>query len=467
MAFLSTLFSPCKYGIIPEIVPQNRISHCNGVIAATTYLAIIIGTFLASFLTQIFHRNFVKAAFACVLIALLGFVSSRGIEKTRPQSINKKISIRFLSDIFKTLKKAKKQRYLFTTLVFGSFFLFMGSYTQLNIIPFTLQSLKLSEVQGGYLFLMTAIGIGIGSYLAGQISGKEVELGFVPLATLGISLCFLGLFLFAPHFFVVVPLLMFMGVFGGFFIVPIDAFIQLASPGQDRGENVATANFLSFVGVIIASGLLALLGNGFQLSAAAGFGVMAILSLGIGTFLLLLYADQLLRLVVAKTMRFGFRISVKGKDDLSNQPPLLLIAPRSCWLDTFIVMSSLPRLVRYIVPLKTERKKTSLLYRLIKLIPIDMEHFAPLGEPTLNAIREEIKSGHSVCLMHPIDFPTETLQAWEEQLETLLQDIHVPSLPIHISTHEAAQQKGWLVQLNYLRKQHIEISYGSSGSFDN
>ncbi len=42
----------------------------------------------------------------------------------------------------------------------SSFFLFLGAFVQLNIIPFAMESLHLTDIQGGYLFLLTAIGIG-------------------------------------------------------------------------------------------------------------------------------------------------------------------------------------------------------------------------------------------------------------------------------------------------------------------
>jgi len=168
MAFQSTLFSPCKYGIIPEIVQKKQISHCNGVIVATTYLAIIFGTFLGSFLTEITNKHFVIAGSFCVLVAIMGACSSLGIPKTQPQAAKKKISFRFITDIIRSLRRAEKRRYLLTTLCFTAYFLFIGAYTQLNVIPFTLQSLHLSDVHGGYLFLVTAVGIGIGSILAGR-----------------------------------------------------------------------------------------------------------------------------------------------------------------------------------------------------------------------------------------------------------------------------------------------------------
>lgn len=460
MATQSAIFSPCKYGIIPEIVPSSKISHYNGIITATTYLAIILGTFLASFLTQISRNNFVIAGSSCVLIAFLGFISCLGIEKTKPQATRKKVSTRFIYDIFKTLQIANKKRYLMVTLIFGAYFLFIGSFTQLNIIPFTLQSLHLTDVQGGYLFLMTAIGIGMGSYFAGQLSGKEVELGFIPIAIFGIALCFMGLYFFSTSFFITVPLLILLGVCGGFYIVPVDSFIQIASPDKDRGQNVATANFLSFVGVILASGLLALLGNGLKLTAAQGFLTVGMLTLVIGTLLLLLYADQVLRLGVAIWAHFFLHIRVIGKNRVYHDRAELLVAPRFSWLDTVIVMSTLPRRIRYIVPIKDSKRKYAFFYRLIKLIPLDMEHFSPTNTLTLEAIRMEIESGNSVCLMYPIDFPAKTLQEWEEKLKNLLQVVQAPIMPVHIAKQPLPKKKNWFSQLLSLRQGIIKISYG-------
>jgi len=459
MATQSALFSPCKYGIIPEIVPAKKISHCNGIITATTYLAIIVGTFLASFLTDITQQNFILAASICVFVAFLGLLSCLGIEKTKAQAARKKVSVRFLYDIFKTLQKARQQRYLLTTLIFGAYFLFMGSYTQLNIIPFTLQSLHLSEVQGGYLFLMTAIGIGIGSYVAGQLSGREVELGFIPLATFGIALCYLGLFIFSAHFFVVVPLLICLGMCGGFYIVPVDAFIQIASPDNDRGQNVAASNFLSFVGVIIASGLLALLGNGLKLSAAEGFFYVGIATCCVGIVLALLYADQVVRLLAFFWSRLFLNIRIWGKGRIPQKRAVVFIAPRASWLDTLILMSILPRRIHYIVPQKAGRPFW--LYSLLRLIPIEMERHASLSLPTLDAIRNELASGNSVCLMHPIMDASKSIQEWETQLDTLLQALPAPVMPIHIVKDSHMQKRGRVRQFLSLRGISIKVSYGA------
>ncbi len=466
MATQSAIFSPAKYGIIPEIVKPREISRCNGILTATTYLAIILGTFLASFLSDITHKNFSLATFMCVLIALIGTAVSLGIEKTSPQAAKKKVSAHFIRDIYRTLKRAHKTRYLLLTILFGTFFLFMGAYTQLNIIPFAMQSLHLSEIQGGYLFLMTAIGIGLGAFLAGRLSGREVELGFVPLTTFGITTVLILLYVFQSYFYVVIPLLIFLGIFGGFFVVPIDAYIQIASPNVDRGQNVAAANFLGFIGVMVASGLIAFLGNVLDLTAAQGFLIVGLIGFVTGFALLLLMSDQVLRLLVAKASYLFWDLKVVGRKHLRLSPPILLVGERTSWLDTLVVMATLPRLLRYIVPLQGDKlRRKNFFYKLLRFIPVDIEHLAPVGTDALMKVERELSRGHSVCLMHPASVTTATLQEWETQLKKHLRDTQIPVLPIHISRQPPKEGAGYFAQLWTLFRQPLIVTYGAKKEF--
>ena len=462
MATQSAIFSPAKYGILPEIVKKEEISKCNGIVTATTYLAIILGTFLASFLSDVTHKNFFLASFVCLAIAVLGALSSLKIEKTKPQAEEKRVSARFISVLFKTLKEAKKIRYLLPTLIFGAYFLFIGAYTQLNIIPYSFQALHLSEIQGGYLFLMTAIGIGLGSFFAGRLSGKEVELGFVPIAALGITIVLICLYSFSSYFYVVVPLLILLGILGGFYIVPIDAFIQLASPNENRGQNVAAGNFLNFLGVILASGLLALFGSVLNLTAAQGFLIVGILTLLIALCLFCLLADQVLRFVVARTARWFWNLKITGRRNIHLSPPVLLVGQRLSWLDTIVIMATLPRLIRYIVPIEGKfLRGRSFLYRLLRLIPINKDHFSAIGPSAIREIKKELRLGHSVCLMHPVSLESKSLLDWENRLQELLQNVNVPVVPVHI-THQFPREKaGYFEQLKILFKSPIKVSYGT------
>lgn len=283
MAAQSTIFGPSKYGIIPEIVPKNMIPKANGILTSLTFLAIIIGTFLASFITDLTDKNFFLASFFCVAIAFTGLMVSLKIEKTPAKRSSKKISVFFVRDIYKTLKLSYKRRYLLPSILGASFFLFIGGFVQLNTIPFAIQTLGFDEVGGGYLFLSTALGITIGSFLAGKLSKGKIELGLSCICGFltGFLLILLGIF---SNVVISIILLTLLGAFGGMFLIPFESFLQAKSPHKKRGQVIASSSFLSFLGVLIASGLLYLLENILDFSAASGFICLGLIMLFFNIF---------------------------------------------------------------------------------------------------------------------------------------------------------------------------------------
>src|SRR5208282_5493431 len=98
----------------------------------------------------------------------------------------------------------------------------------------------------GYFVLITAVGVSIGGIAAGKISGPRVALGLIPLAALGMSLCFFLFDFTVGKIYTTIANALFIGIFGGMFIVPEDSYVQAASPPERRGQNVATTNFLSW-----------------------------------------------------------------------------------------------------------------------------------------------------------------------------------------------------------------------------
>lgn len=278
MATQSTIFGPSKYGIIPEIVGVKKLSKANSLLSSFTFLAIIFGTFLASFLTDITNKSFVLVSLTCVIIAIAGFFSSIHIEKTLPKNSTKKINPLFFYEIYKSLVLSSKRRHLLPSIFGSAFFLFLGGYIQLNVIPFAIQSLKLSEVGGGYLFASTAIGIAIGSITAGKLSKDNVHLGLSCIAGFFVSIFSLLLFVFSHFLYLTIIILTLLGIAGGIFIVPYDSFIQLKSPKNRRGQFIAASNFLSFCGVLIAAFFLYLVNDVLGFKASTGFAFMSIIT---------------------------------------------------------------------------------------------------------------------------------------------------------------------------------------------
>ena len=196
LATHSAIFGPSKYGIIPELVGEESVSRANGSITSMTYLAMILGTFLASFLTEITGKNFLIIIGFCTIISVIGLLTSLGIAKTEPVRSTKKINPFFFYEIYQSVRMCWDIPNLLPCIFGSSFFLFVAAFSQLNMIPFAMQSLNLDEVGGGYLFLVTAIGIAIGSTLSGRLAKDSVEPGITCIAGGFLSLFFLLSF---PH----------------------------------------------------------------------------------------------------------------------------------------------------------------------------------------------------------------------------------------------------------------------------
>lgn len=274
MATNSTVFVITRNSVLPELVSDDNISNANGVMSSVGFVGIILGTFSASFVLDVTDRNYVYSSILLILTATIALITSWLIERT-PAGFNRghqeKIRLFFLSEIFSSLKKASEYPNLLSSILGAAFFLFFGAYIQLNLIPFVMQSLQLSDIQGGYMFLLCAIGIGAGSVIAGKISGKTIELGLVPLSSALMALCLFFMYLFADSLYPIIVLTIAIGFFGGLFDIPLESYIQYKSPANVRGHIIAATKFMSSFGVLCASGLIYLLSNVIGLDASQGF----------------------------------------------------------------------------------------------------------------------------------------------------------------------------------------------------
>lgn len=310
MATQSAIFSPSKYGILPEIVPKHKLSKANGILNALSFLAIITGTFLGTFITDITNKHFFLAANFCVVIAFIGLLTSLKIKKTPAKRSTKKINPLFLKEIYNTLKLSYKRKHLLPSIFGAGYFLFIGGYAQLNTIPYAIESLGLTDLGGGYLFTSTAVGIAIGSLIAGKVSKDRVELGLSCVSGFVVAFLLLVLGVFSTNLVMAIILLILLGVFGGMFLIPFETFLQVKSPENRRGQIIAAANFVSFLGVLIASFLLYLFSNVFHFSAATGFFIIGIITFIFNFINTGRLSDVFLPYFVKKFLKHFYRVEV-------------------------------------------------------------------------------------------------------------------------------------------------------------
>jgi len=340
LAAHSALFGPSKYSIVPELVPQEQISRANGLLTSFSYIAIIIGTFLASFLTDLTNRHYILASCFPILFASIGLYTSYHLPKTPPACSRKKNISFFFKDMKITLKKIRRVPSLTTAVISSSFFLFVGSFVQLNTIPFAMQHLNLSDIQGGYLFLLTALGIGIGSILAGRLSGKTIELGLAPLGGLGMVICCFLLDHYATRLHVVVPLIIGIGIFGGFYVVPIDSFIQVASPRANRGQVLAMVNFFGFAGVLLSTAMFYFASNILELAPKHVFSLIGTATCLMLTILAITLAGYVIRFLSFLGTKVFFNFDLKNRELIPLNTPSFFFVPYSFWPWAMVLLSS-------------------------------------------------------------------------------------------------------------------------------
>lgn len=387
----SAMFGPSKYAIISELVPQEAVSRANGLITSFTYLAVIVGSFLASFITKVAHHNFVIVAGFCLLIAIIGFISTFGIRKTAPQGSRKALNLLFIREIYSTLRSCAPRKHLLLAICGSAYFLFIGSFAQLNIIPYALSSLHLSDIAGGYLFLSTALGIALGSYLGGKVSRKRVELGLSCIAGLFVSLFLCLLWLFSSHLKIVIFLLMGLGIFGGLFIVPFDSFVQLFSPPEKRGQIIAANNFLSFCGVFLASLMLYFYSEVLNLSPASGFAMTGVITLILSGIMISRLSDLAIPFF-ARYVLYPFRkITTEGLELVGQHPGAVLVLENANWKKALPLLTVTPN--THLVLRKSEKRRFpwfNWLFESVHLVSSDetlkllLEYAQSMNDTTVN-----------------------------------------------------------------------------------
>jgi acyl-[acyl-carrier-protein]-phospholipid O-acyltransferase/long-chain-fatty-acid--[acyl-carrier-protein] ligase len=294
LSMQSAIFGPSKYGLISELVPHQDISKANGTITSFTYLAIILGTFLGSFLSDFFNKNYFLVLLITLVFSIIGIIASFLIPKTEHLISNRNAPSGIFTETFTVISHYPKKAHLGIAMLANAFFLLIGGFTQLGIIPFAINILKQTEFIGGYLFLTTALGIALGSYLVGKLSKNGPNLMFTSLGgfTLVLMLLILGLFITSIKG--AILCLVILGIAGGFYIVPIDAFIQLTAFSEHRGRILGLNNLLGFSGVLMASLLLYLLSHVLNIKIDYAFAIIGIINLIFMVLFISKLSDKLL-----------------------------------------------------------------------------------------------------------------------------------------------------------------------------
>lgn len=433
MAAQSAFFGPAKYGILPELVEHQNLSKANGFLEAFTYLAIVIGTAAGPFLSQLAGENFALASVGCVVIAVLGFAASLRIRKTAAVGGDVRSSVFFGKDIWRTLTEISRDKDLLLAVGASAYFLLIGGFIYVNLIPYGMSHLGLSKTESAYLFVITAAGIGAGSIWAGRLSGRDVEFGIVPLGAVGLTISSIGLS-FVPHFYVMIFFVFIMGVSSGLFIVPIQTFIQFRSPVARRGQILAASNFLGWLGVLIAGALIYILNGIFKLSASQMFLVLGLLALvpAIGTIFML--PDFLARFIAVMLTRFCYKIKVVGADNVPVSGAAMLVSNHVSYVDAFLLLAAGQRRIRFVIEKKYYKKWWILPFvKLMRAIPISASDPPRQLIESFQLAGKALDEGFLVCIFaEGIMTRSGMMAGFKAGFERIMRGRTAPIIPVYL-----------------------------------
>lgn len=262
IALQSTFFSPAKFGILPEIVKEGRLSRANGTINMFTYIAIILGSAVGGPIYDAYAPDPQKFPNAepmlwlpgtiILIVGALGTLAAYGIPRVPAQNPKLKIRFELFRSYIDTWREIRGTTLASVIVAWSAFYLIVAGIAVL-ILPDYKEILDITASQTSILMALLGIAIGVGDFVAGRISGHGIRPSLIPIGLVGTMVGFAVLALLPPNFWLVVVLLSATGFLAGFTMVPLQTMVQHLSSEEQRGRVLGLWNCTSFVGIILGN----------------------------------------------------------------------------------------------------------------------------------------------------------------------------------------------------------------------
>jgi acyl-[acyl-carrier-protein]-phospholipid O-acyltransferase/long-chain-fatty-acid--[acyl-carrier-protein] ligase len=251
----SAIFAPSKYGILPEILPHEKLSWGNGILELLTFLGVILGTVAAGVFSDRFTGREWIAGPILMVIAFGGWLLSRQVTPVPAADPTCPVRINPVTDLWHQLRIMKQDRDLWRACWGNTGFYFISALVMMNVVVFGKSVLHLTGTQNSMMNVWLALGIGIGSVVAGYASRGRIEYRLVPLGALGLALSTvpMGMEGVTPDTFGICMATL--GFFAGLFIVPVVSVIQHRPSPESKGAVQGAVSSLSFIGIMAAAGV--------------------------------------------------------------------------------------------------------------------------------------------------------------------------------------------------------------------
>jgi len=419
MGMQSTFFGPAKYSILPELLDDHSLVGGNALVAMGTFLAILLGTITGGLVIAGGDAWVSRLGLMVVTVAILGFGASLFVKRTPAANPGLEVKLNPFTPTIEILRVTRRIHSVFLSVLAVSWFWFLGA-SFLSLLPnFSKDVLGGGETVVTLCLATFCVGIGTGSMLCERFSRRHIELGLVPLGSIGISLFAFDLafsgwrfagpvdgsmltvaeFLHRPGGVHVLLDLFMIAVFSGFYTVPLLTFIQHRSDASERSRVIAGNNILNALFMVVSSLLLvAMLAGGFSIPAI--FLTLAVLNVGAAVYIYSVVPEFLLRFVSWCLANLLYRVRLENEDGIPSEGAAVLVANHVSFVDWLLVASASPRPVRFVMAEDYSRMPLiRFLFRDAKVIPIASARNDPeILERAYDRIAEELEEGELVCI---------------------------------------------------------------------
>ena len=445
----ATIFGPIKYGILPQILEPRELVGGNAVVEMGTFVAILLGTIAGPQLAGIDFSWPLWVSLACLAVALAGYGFSFRIPQAAAVAPDLRINWNIFSETVRNLKFINENRTVLNSVLGISWFWFYGATFLVQISSYS------QNVLGGDQNLMSAllalfiIGISTGSLLCEKLSGKQVEIGLVPFGAFGLTVFGVDLHFATPpqaghavsvlEFFStganwrIVADLVLIGVFGGFYTVPLYALVQQRSTLTHRSRVIAGLNILNALFMVV-SALMAMV-----LLGAAGFSIpelfllTAVLNAVVAVYIFTLVPEFLMRFLVWMLIHTVYRVRVSGEEHIPDTGPVIIASNHVSFADPLIIGGVIRRPVNFVMHHKIYRiPLLNFIFRTGKAIPIAGRSENPeILEAAYRRIHGVLEAGN-VLGIFPEGAITRDgeIQPFKPGIDKIISERPVPVIPV-------------------------------------
>jgi 1-acyl-sn-glycerol-3-phosphate acyltransferase len=446
----STFFAPAKYGLLPQVMAEDELIGGNALLEMGTFVAILLGTLLAGVLATLHDLPPLIGALA--FIAVVGFGTSLLIPAVAPVAPTLRIDANIARSTLENMRAARVDPIVFLAILGISWFWFFGALVLAQLPVYAKLVLNGTENVFTTLLIGFSVGVAIGSLMCERLSGRRLEIGLVPLGSLGLTAFGIDLFFTSPaspsavtldwlaflrsaggwHLMLDVTLI---GVFGGLYIVPLYAMMQRRTPAEFMSRVVSANSIWNAIFMVVAAGFGALLLK-LGVTIPQLLLVAAILNFAVTAFIYARVPEFLLRFLAWVIARVIYRLRITGLDNVPVHGPALVVCNHVSFADALVLSAAVHRPMRFVMEASIFRIPVArAVFRGMKAIPIaSAAEDVAVREAAFVRILAELAAGELVCIFPEGRLTADgTIGEFRPGLMRVMKEQPVPVLPIGLS----------------------------------